>query len=147
MIRLGKSSKKVKYTPKPIVDKGEKNIYWKIRLTKQYPLLDNFHLNGTIGTTTEYIITSYLKFDEPRSEWFIRKLLRPQRYELHGHKFIKGGYVVPIDYGIVSISMCNKDEYKEGTYFKSSDWTEYLTSPVRTLEEWSKMSIMNILQQ
>ena len=149
MIRRSKSIKKEKYIPKPIVDNGQKNIYWEIRLVKRYPLLDNFHTTGIIGTCTQYIITAYLKFDEPKSEWFIKKLLRTQRYELGGFNINRNGYVVPIDYSIVSIKMINKEQFKEGTYFKSKDWTEYLTSPVRSLEEWSKignMEVMTVLQ-
>jgi hypothetical protein len=135
--------RKERYVTKPIVDKGPKNTYWRIKLIKTYPFLDNFKSHGTVGTTSEYVITAYLKFDEPKSEWFITKLLRPDRYEIHYSKGI--GYVVPIGYNVLNIRMIDKEEYIDGTYFKSSDWTENLMEPVKSLEEWSKLADMSVI--
>jgi hypothetical protein len=136
---------KEKYQTKPI--NSPKNIYWKIRFTKRYPFLDNLHTTGIIGTTTEYIITKYLKFNEPQSKWFIKRLLETRRYQLHGFNINVGGYVVPVEYTMVSIEMIDKEIYKDNVYFISDDYTKELTSPIRTLKEWSVSSNMTVINK
>ena len=132
--------KKTKYITKPIVDKGPKYTYWKVRFTETWPLIDNYHTTGTVGTKFCYIITKYLKFDEPKSKWFITKLFRDRNF----YK-VEMGYVLPVNVSVVSIDNISKEVYKDGVYFKTDDYTDYLLSPNLTQDRLTNMGKLDFI--